>query len=123
MLLLPMLVCQLPDSPNICETVADLTGVASGLAYMKSVTAEQIHGDFDVNVLGPVVLYQSFADLLAKSAAADDAKFVVISSLIGQVTNALPYPVNAYGISKAAVNFVVKKIDMEDEKVAAFPVQ
>jgi norsolorinic acid ketoreductase len=77
--------------------------------------------------LGPLVLYQSFMDLLAKGAggaeAETKAKFVVISSSIGQITNALPYPFNAYGLSKAAVNFVVKKIDMEDESVIAFPVQ
>jgi hypothetical protein len=47
----------------------------------------------------------------------------VISSILGQITESLAYTYNAYGISKAAVNFVTKKIDQEDARVTAFPIQ
>jgi NAD(P)-dependent dehydrogenase (short-subunit alcohol dehydrogenase family) len=79
--------------------------------------------DFHVNALGPLILYQAFTSLLSSSTAPAGFKFVVISSVLGQIAESLPYPYNAYGISKAAVNFIAKKIDQEDERVMAFPVQ
>ena len=70
-----------------------------------------------------MILYQAFADLLGKSDAKQGAKFVVISSAMGQITNMLPYPLIAYGTSKAALNFIIKMINVEAPKIAAFPVQ
>jgi hypothetical protein len=90
---------------------------------MATITPEQIRSDFDTNTLGPLILYQAFAKLLAASDVAGGSKFVVVSSLLGQIAESLPFPYNAYGLSKAAVNFVVKKIDQEDSAVTAFPMQ
>jgi len=81
---------------------------------------DTIQGDFTVNTIGPLILFQSFVSLLESST---NAKFVVISSMLGQVTESLPWPHNAYGLSKAAVNFVTKKIDQETENVVSFPIQ
>ena len=72
----------------------------------------------EVNTVGPLALFQAFHDLFS-----DNSKFVVISSIAGQITDLTPYPVTAYGTSKAAVNYIVKKIDQENERLAAFPVQ
>lgn len=73
---------------------------------------------FEVNTLGPLVLYQAFASLLVPG-----AKFVVISSLIGKINDAIPYSYIAYGASKAAVNYITKKLDQETPDLIAFPVQ
>jgi hypothetical protein len=70
-----------------------------------------------------LILYQTFADLLAKSDAPGGAKFVVISSKIAQQTEMGPNLSSAYGISKVAANFVTKKIDMEVPGVIAFPMR
>jgi hypothetical protein len=43
--------------------------------------------------------------------------------MLGQVTESLSWPHDAYGLSKAAVNFVAKKIDQETEHVISFPIQ
>ena len=51
------------------------------------------------------------------------AKFIVISSTAGQIEESLPYPLNAYGVSKAGANFIAKKIDQEVDYVIAFPIQ
>jgi len=51
------------------------------------------------------------------------AKFVIISSTAGQIEESLPYPLNAYGVSKAGANFIAKKIDQEVDYVIAFPIQ
>ena len=107
-------------SPDSRVVPTDHTGVSSGVQPISTVSAETIQADFTINTIGPLVLFQSFAPLLESS---DIAKFVVISSMLGQVTESLPWPHNAYGLSKAAVNFIVKKIDQETEGVAAFPIQ
>lgn len=83
-------------------------------------TRGDILTDFQVNTLGPLVLFQSFMSLLTTT---EGAKFVVISSVLGQIAESTPYTYNAYGLSKAAVNFLAKKIDQETPQLIAFPVQ
>lgn len=100
---------------------ADPPGVSSGITDLKTVTTAQLHSDFNVNILGPIVLYQNFVGSLAKSDTS--AKFVVISSEIAQITNMPPYPMASYGISKAGVNFVAKKINEDNKELISFPMQ
>lgn len=87
---------------------------------MATVTQAELLSNFKVNAVGPLILFQSFLSLLN---ATEGAKFVVISSVLGQIAESLPYTYNAYGISKAAVSFVAKKINQETQQVTAFPVQ
>jgi norsolorinic acid ketoreductase len=77
--------------------------------------------DFNINAIGPVVLFQAFLPLL--QASSGPAKFVAISSLAGMITGAFPLPLNSYGASKAALNFLVKKMDVEYPGIVAFPIQ
>lgn len=93
----------------------------SGVTPLDTLTPKQIQVDFGPNVYGPLILYQAFTKLLAKSNAKGGAKFAVTSSTMGQITNMLPFPVTAYGISKAAVNYIAKRIDLEAKGVCAFP--
>jgi NAD(P)-dependent dehydrogenase (short-subunit alcohol dehydrogenase family) len=65
------------------------------------------------------LLFQVFKPLLVASSG----KFIVISSNMGQITEALAFPFNAYGVSKLAVNYLVKKMDMETQEVTCFPMQ
>jgi len=102
------------------ELLTNRAGVSSGQQPIRTVTVDTIQADFTINTIGPLVLFQSFAPLLESSKI---AKFVVISSMLGQVTESQPWPHNAYGLSKAAVNFVAKKIDQETEHVISFPIQ
>ncbi|KAK4495494.1 hypothetical protein PRZ48_013826 [Zasmidium cellare] len=61
---------------------------------------------FEVNTLGPLRLFQAVYPLLKPG-----ARFLVMSSMGGSIHVALTFPfsVAAYGISKAAVNFLVAK--------------
>jgi len=102
------------------DVVIANAGVTSGAQPIRTVSAETIQADFTINTIGPVILFQSFASLLE---ASKNAKFVVISSLLGQIAESLPWPHNAYGLSKAGVNFVAKKIDQEHETIISFPIQ
>jgi NAD(P)-dependent dehydrogenase (short-subunit alcohol dehydrogenase family) len=98
-------------------------GVSTGLTPVSSVSVADMLSDFKINTLGPIVLYQAFANLLAASDAAGGAKFVIISSILAQIEESLPYPYNAYGVSKAGANFLAKKIDQEVPEMISFPIQ
>lgn len=72
----------------------------------------------DVNVNGPVRLFQATLPLLR---AAKQPKFVVISSAVSTITNAeyIPYTVTSYGASKAALNFFLRRIHIENPDIVA----
>jgi norsolorinic acid ketoreductase len=91
------------------------------MAPIADVKPDTLLSEFTVNAIGPLVLFNAFSSLL--DAAGGEAKFVVISSAAGSITDAVPFALNSYGTSKAAVNFLTKKIDMESPKVTAFPMQ
>jgi NAD(P)-dependent dehydrogenase (short-subunit alcohol dehydrogenase family) len=68
--------------------------------------------NFKVNALGPVVLFQSFYDLLSKSTK-PEKKFIVTSTALGSQAMAGAGPFAAYGMSKAAVNHFGLKVHKE----------
>jgi norsolorinic acid ketoreductase len=75
-----------------------------------------------VNALGPLLLYQATKSLL--DAASSPPKFIVISSVVSSITDVgkFPLPNTAYGTSKAALNFIIRKIHYENPKLIAFPI-
>lgn len=87
---------------------------------IAAATPTHLRSDFDTNTVGPVILFQAFEALLSASSA---PKFIIISSVLGQITEASDYSYDAYGISKAAVNFVAKKLSQEHPNLIAFPMQ
>jgi NAD(P)-dependent dehydrogenase (short-subunit alcohol dehydrogenase family) len=95
-----------------------ITGITSAQSIVKNADIGDLRKMFETNTIGPIVLYQAFASLLTPG-----AKFVVISSLIGKISDAIPWSYTAYATSKAAVNYVTKKIDQESADLIAFPVQ
>lgn len=85
---------------------------AAGTQPLISTTTEEFEGFFRTNTLGPLVLFQAFHDLLVKSTKAE-RKFIVTSTLAGSITANIPFPIGAYGASKAAVNYLAVKIQQE----------
>ena len=84
-------------------------------------TVAALREHHDVNTLGPVRLFTSFLPLLQRSA---NPKFVVVSTAAGSMGFAPNIPnmlVAQYGSSKAAVNFLVKRIAIEHPNLTAFP--
>ncbi|GAA6040948.1 hypothetical protein JCM8097_003203 [Rhodosporidiobolus ruineniae] len=59
---------------------------------------------FEVNTLGPLVLFQQSYPLLAKSAM---PKFFVISSELASTATATSWPMTSYGTSKCAINHIL----------------
>lgn len=68
---------------------------------------------FEVNTLGPQLLFQTFAPLLFASSA---PHFVAISTTVGSISMKLPIPAAAYGASKAALNYLVAQISIQHTK-------
>jgi len=68
--------------------------------------------NFRVNALGPVVLFQSFYDLLSKSNKAEK-KFIITSTALGSQAMAGSGPFAAYGMSKVAANHFGLKVHKE----------
>jgi norsolorinic acid ketoreductase len=75
---------------------------------------------YRINVLGPLLLFQATAPLLLN---AKRPTFVAMSSGAGSIDGIerLKIENTAYGASKAALNFVTRRIHAENEKIIAFP--
>lgn len=92
-------------------------GINSPESSVRNESLDLIRQNFETNTIGPVVLYQAFASLLSPG-----AKFVLISSLIVKVSEEIPFSYPAYAASKTAVNYIIKKINLEVPDLIAFPI-
>ena len=81
-----------------------------------------IREHLDVNTFHPLIMYQAFHTLLSRSS---NPKFIVSSSASGS-TGLLEQlgaiPQLAYGISKAAVNNLTRRIHFENTTITALPI-
>ncbi len=79
---------------------------------------DAVRRHFEVNTIGPLNLIKAFIPFLE---AAPAPKFFVITSIIGSIEaiKDFPVPFFAYGLSKAATNYLVRKIAFENPKVTA----
>jgi norsolorinic acid ketoreductase len=103
------------------DTVIGNAGIGSGwVSVAESNVAEAIQ-HLNINAAGPLGSYLAVRPLLLK---ASEPRFVVISSELGSIGMQAErkIPDCVYGMSKAAVNFLVNKIHNEEEKLIAFPI-
>lgn len=93
-------------------------GLLDGIAPVLETSPDTVRRHFEVNTIGPLSLIQAFMPLLLLSPS---PKFLVITSSIGTITDMekFPVPFFAYGISKAAANYLVRKVAFENPKVVA----
>lgn len=95
-------------------------GISAYFGKATETPAEQMRDHFSVNTIGSLLLFQATASLLS---LAERPKFVAISSGAGSIggMEALKDVQNtAYGASKAALNFVVRRIHFENPSLIAF---
>ena len=110
-------------------TSLDTVIANAGISYPKAfgpvanVKVEDVKEHLDVNTIGPLVLFQATQPLL-KKAVHGPGKFVTVSSPIGSIggMEQRPFPMSAYGASKAALNYLTRKIHFEHEDLIAFAV-
>lgn len=83
--------------------------------------AKEMIEHFEVNTVGPLLLFQATAELLD---AAPEPKFFAISSFVGSISLQADFPFesSAIGTSKTALNFIMARIHFENPKIVAAPV-
>ncbi|KAL2065557.1 hypothetical protein VTL71DRAFT_3227 [Oculimacula yallundae] len=86
---------------------------------VSSIPVAEIHDHLQVNGIGPIVLFQAVFPLLGKG-----AKFIYTSSAMATISamELRPFPLSAYGASKAFGNYFTRKIHFENENLIAFSV-
>ncbi|KAK5710118.1 hypothetical protein LTR17_019180 [Elasticomyces elasticus] len=102
------------------DTVYANAGIFKREAFVgvsQSKTSDFIE-HIDVNVGGPLRLFQATLPLLN---AAEKPTFVLVSSVADTIGGAekMPFKVTAYGASKAAANFLLRRIHVEHENVVS----
>jgi norsolorinic acid ketoreductase len=105
-------------------------GLGTAFHPIQNTTLSSVTEHFFINTLGPLSLFQSLRPLLLPDTLPEgegeqgykrkEKKFTVISSSLGSIgdmekdTRSL-----AYGISKAGVNYLVRKCHFEEEGVVS----
>lgn len=97
------------------DVVIANSGIIGDAALAAEISPKVVREVFEVNVIGPLVLFQASLALLKKAAK---PKFVVIGSVMGSVelSGSWEAPVTGYGSSKAAVHYITRRIHAENRK-------
>ncbi|KAJ9608748.1 hypothetical protein H2200_006519 [Cladophialophora chaetospira] len=104
------------------DTVIANAGIGESWVPARETSIEAADLHFAVNAVGPLALFRAVRPLLLASSSTP--RFVVISTVLGSIGDQgnRPIPDTAYGMSKAAVNFLVGKIHHEEENLVTFPI-
>ncbi|KAF8623181.1 hypothetical protein AX17_007506 [Amanita inopinata Kibby_2008] len=103
------------------DTVIANAGIGNYFGRVDETPVENMRGAFEVNALGPFILFQAVYDLL--KASKKSPRFVSVSSAAASITSfaLAPIGIGAYGSSKIAGNYVARRIHAENDWIIAFP--
>jgi len=102
------------------DVVIANAAIAKVFPTVAAVDVEDMAEHYLVNTIGVVALFQAVLPLLSNSQK--QRKFIAISSKAGSIGNMDKVPNSAYGVTKAALNYIVKKIHLEHEDIIAVPI-
>ena len=104
------------------DVVIANAGIAKYFGKATVTPVEEMFEHYKINSVAPLILFQATSPLLN---AAARPMFITISSSAGSISymEKLPLEDTAYGASKAAANFISRRIHFENPNVIAFPVQ
>ncbi|KAL2816929.1 hypothetical protein BJX63DRAFT_130826 [Aspergillus granulosus] len=96
-------------------------GICNHHGPVVEMTDLDVLSHFEVNTLGPLRLFRVVAPLLQKASV---PKFAYVSTLLASIHEIenIPSLTGAYGMSKVAGNYLIKKIDAENEHLIALPI-
>ncbi|KAJ5242717.1 uncharacterized protein N7469_001044 [Penicillium citrinum] len=96
-------------------------GICNHFGPVEEMTDSDVLSHFEVNTLGPLRLFRAIAPLLRKSSV---PKFAYISTALASIhmIEQIPSLTAAYGMSKAAGNYLVKKLHAENEGLIALSI-
>ncbi|KAK8256032.1 hypothetical protein IWZ00DRAFT_541569 [Phyllosticta capitalensis] len=103
------------------DVVIANAGIAEETGLIAEVTGDVVRKHVEVNAWGPLFLFQAVLPLLN---AAKNPKFVAVGSPLGSagVMESYPGPFFAYGVSKAALHYICRKIHFEHENITVFSI-
>ncbi|KAI9647857.1 hypothetical protein NHQ30_004245 [Ciborinia camelliae] len=101
------------------DVVIANAGISNYYGKASETPLDEVRSHFEVNTIGALTLYQATLPLLLKSPS---PIFVALSTGIASIgaMGEIPIPATAYGISKVALHYMVRKIHFENEKLTAF---
>ncbi|KAJ5091841.1 hypothetical protein NUU61_006711 [Penicillium alfredii] len=96
-------------------------GIAKTYPLAREAMLSDLREHFEVNTFGPLALFQAFVPLLEQTPG---SKFAAISSGAASIgaMEKIPLPNSVYGTSKAALNYLVRKMALESDSVIVFSV-
>lgn len=96
-------------------------GICDHWGPIVEAAEHDVTSHFEVNTLGPLRLFKAMAPMLQK---ARDPKFIYISTLLASIggIGKMFTLTGPYGMSKAAGNYLVRKIHAEDERLITLAV-
>ncbi|KAF8970815.1 NAD(P)-binding protein [Flammula alnicola] len=102
------------------DVVVANAAISGYMGPASETPVEAFREHFEVNVTGVLVLFQAVYELLKASVS---PKFIPIGSGAGSLTAHMNGTLGctAYGVSKAAVNYMSRKIHFENEWLTCFP--
>jgi norsolorinic acid ketoreductase len=112
-------VLQTQHNINKIDTVVANAGISKYYGPATITPISEVREHFEVNVVGTIVLFQAVWPLLK---ASSHPMFMALSSGVASLGDmeSLPLPATAYGMSKVAVNYMVRKIHFENPELTAF---
>ncbi|UKZ97050.1 uncharacterized protein TrAFT101_011820 [Trichoderma asperellum] len=108
----PSSIASISDRIGHLDLVIANAGVQTHHGPVSDTPLDQITSHIAINTVAPIALLQATKPLLRN---ATNPKFVVISSSMGSITDNIPEKFGAYGASKAAVNYLMRKVHLEEE--------
>ncbi|KAF9474781.1 NAD(P)-binding protein, partial [Pholiota conissans] len=101
------------------DVVIANAGISNSAGQIHEIAVNQFTDHFSINVVGPIVLFQAVRELLK---ASSHPRFIPISSAVGSIEliSTIPIDGGAYGASKAALNWITRKIHFENDWLVAF---
>lgn len=84
-----------------------------------SVSADDLSSHFTINSIAPIMLYQAVRPLLLASPDHVVPRFFYVSTVAASIESVpwIPFPIIAYGLSKAAGNYFIRKANNEEERL------
>ncbi|KZT54353.1 NAD(P)-binding protein [Calocera cornea HHB12733] len=100
------------------DVVIANAGIAKFFGTILDTPLSEMRDHFEVNVVGPTVLFQTMWPLLK---ASPKPEFAIITTVAGSIAfgAALPAGFMAYGSSKAAVNYLAMKLHSEHPEIVS----
>ncbi|KAL1728690.1 hypothetical protein EV714DRAFT_214732 [Schizophyllum commune] len=103
------------------DVVIANAAISECIENMLGVPKEELVRHFEINSVGPLVLFQAVWPLLKASPA---PKFVPVTSMVGSVEVGSLFDIDniPYGTSKAALNWITRKLHHDFPELIAFPI-